>query len=83
MLMSKMSVQPILPITVLVREIKDAACQRRGDGDGVARCEETFNLFDVTCKQHHRTALNPILNGTKKATLTVRVNEALEKSTEF
>ena len=26
----------------------------------------TFDLFDVTCKQHHRIAFNPFLNGTKK-----------------
>ena len=25
----------------------------------------TFDLFDVTCEQHLRTALNPFLNGTK------------------
>ena len=25
----------------------------------------TFDLFDIMCKQHHRTALNPFLNGTK------------------
>ena len=25
----------------------------------------TFDVFDVMCKQHHRTALNRILNGTK------------------
>ena len=24
-----------------------------------------FDLFDVTCKQHHRTTLNPFLNGAK------------------
>ena len=35
-----------------------------------------FDLFDVTCKQHHRPASNPFLNGTKTVTLTVRVNEA-------
>ena len=35
----------------------------------------TLNLFNVMCKQHHRTALvNPFLNGTKTVTLTVRVN---------
>ena len=28
-------------------------------------------------KQHHRNALNPFLNGTKTATLTVRVNDSL------
>ena len=25
----------------------------------------TFDLFNVMCKQHHTTALNPFLNGTK------------------
>ena len=25
----------------------------------------TFNLFDVTCEKHRRTALNPFLYGTK------------------
>ena len=25
----------------------------------------TFDLFNIMCKQHHRTALNPFLNGTK------------------
>ena len=33
------------------------------------RCHHFFerhlDLFNVTCKQHHRTALNPILNGMK------------------
>ena len=24
----------------------------------------TFDLFDITCKQHPKTALNPFLNGT-------------------
>ena len=27
----------------------------------------TFDLFDVTCKQYHGTALNPFLNGTKNS----------------
>ena len=36
----------------------------------------TFGLFDVMCKLHHRTALNPFLKGTKKVTLTVSVNKA-------
>ena len=36
----------------------------------------TFDLFDVMSKQHHGSALNSFLNGTKKAvTLTVCVNE--------
>ena len=35
----------------------------------------TFDLFNVICKQHHRAALNPFLNGTKTVTLTVCVNE--------
>ena len=26
----------------------------------------TIDPFNVTCKQHHRTALNPFLNNTKK-----------------
>ena len=26
---------------------------------------DTFDLFGITCKQHHRTAVNPILNGAK------------------
>ena len=34
----------------------------------------TFDLFNVLCIQHHRIALNPFLNGTKKVTLTVRVD---------
>ena len=67
-----MSVQPILPITGLVRKIKGAAHQCYGDGDGVVRCEETFNLFDITCKQHYRTALNTNLNGTKQGDIDVR-----------
>ena len=35
----------------------------------------TFDVFDVTCIQHHRNPLNPFLNGTKTVTLTVRVKE--------
>ena len=35
----------------------------------------TFNLFNVTCKQHCKTKLNPFLNGTKTVTLTVNVND--------
>ena len=53
-------------ITVSVSKIKGAARQCYGDGVGVVRCDLTFNLFDVTCKQRHRTSLNPNLNGTKK-----------------
>ena len=36
-----------------------------------------FDLFDVMSKQHHGSALNSFLNGTKKkaVTLTVCVNE--------
>ena len=37
----------------------------------------TFDLSDVTYKQRHWTVLNPFLNGTKTATLMVRVNKAL------
>ena len=37
----------------------------------------SFNLFNVMCKQRHRTILNLILNGTKKVTVAVRFNEAL------
>ena len=35
----------------------------------------TFVIFNVMRKQHHETALNPFLNGTKTVTLTARVNE--------
>ena len=34
-------------------------------------CEWHFDLFDVTCKQNHKTALNPLLNSTWKLSLTV------------
>ena len=37
-----MGVQPILPVTVPVKKIKDAARQCYGDGDGVVRCEQTL-----------------------------------------
>ena len=37
----------------------------------------TFDIFNVMCKQHHRTALNPFLKRKKTVTLTARVNEAL------
>ena len=63
--------QPILPVTVPVSKIKDAACQRCGDGDGSFGVSGTFNIFDVTYKQRRRTALNPILNGTKKGDIYV------------
>ena len=36
-----MGMQPILPITVLVKKTKGAAHQR--DGDGVIRCEHTLS----------------------------------------
>ena len=35
--------QPILPVTLLVKKIKGAARQHHGDGDGVVWCEKTFN----------------------------------------
>ena len=38
---------------------------------------EIIDLFDVTCKQHHMSALNPFLNGTKTVMLTVCVNRPL------
>ena len=30
---------------------------------------DTFDLFNVMCKQHHRTAFNPILNGKKNSNI--------------
>ena len=27
----------------------------------------TFDIFEIECKQHNRTALNPFLNGTKNS----------------
>ena len=41
--MGKMGMQPILPVTVLVKKIKGAAHQCYGHGDGVVRCEQTFS----------------------------------------
>ena len=40
-----------------------------------ASVNSTFDLFDLMCKKHHRTALNPFLNGTKNG--VKRVNIAL------
>ena len=37
----------------------------------------TFDLFNIMCKQHHRTAIGPILKPDKKVALTVCLNEAL------
>ena len=42
--MGTMGMQPILPFTVPVKKIKDAARQRYIEGDGVAWCEQTFRL---------------------------------------
>ena len=39
-----MGMQPILPITMLVKKIKSAARQCYGDGAGDVRCEQTLNL---------------------------------------
>ena len=39
--------------------------------------ERHLDLFDVICKQHHRTAFNPFLTGTTMVILTVRVNKPL------
>ena len=36
----------------------------------------TFDLFNLMCKLHHMTALNPFLNGIETVTLVVCVNEA-------
>ena len=36
-----------------------------------------FDLFNDRYKQHHRTALNPYINGSKTVTLAVRVNKAI------
>ena len=36
----------------------------------------TFDPFDVMCQLYHKTVKNPFLNGTKRVTLIVRVNEA-------
>ena len=38
-----MGMQPILPVTVPVKNIKGAACQRYGDGDAIDWCEWDFN----------------------------------------
>ena len=38
----------------------------------------TFDLFDVMCKQHNRTALNPFFTIQKTVTLTVCVNGPLK-----
>ena len=35
----------------------------------------TFDLFSIVCKQHHRTALSPFLNGTETVILMVRVKK--------
>ena len=39
-----MGIQPILPITVTVKKIKDAAHKCYGDGDGVVLCERAFKV---------------------------------------
>ena len=41
-LMGKMCMQPILPVTVLIKKIKGAARQRYGDSDGVRWGEQAF-----------------------------------------
>ena len=35
----------------------------------------TFDLYDVRCEQHRRTAWNPFLNNAKRVTLPTRINE--------
>ena len=46
MLMGKMGMQPILPVTVPIKKIKGVTnqCYGDGDGDGVVRCEQTCLL---------------------------------------
>ena len=41
---------------------------------GMKKPYSTF-LFNVMCNQHHATALNPFLNGTKTVALTLCVNK--------
>ena len=43
MLMAKMGMQPILPVTVPIKKIKGDFSKCYGDGDGVIRCEQTLN----------------------------------------
>ena len=38
----------------------------------------TFDLFDVSCKQHHRTALNPISNGTENGDINSTCKRGLK-----
>ena len=42
-----MGMQPILTITVPVKQIKDAAAQRYDDGEGVVWCEQTLNQLTL------------------------------------
>ena len=40
-------------------------CQVSRTANVTVSVSGTFDLFNVTCKQHHRNALNTFLNGTK------------------
>ena len=62
-LMGKIGMQPILPITVPVKKIKGATRQCFGDGDGVIRCEQAFQLVrpdgqtqNLTCPNENQIA---------------------------
>ena len=46
-----MGMQPILPMTVPIKKIKDAALQDYGDGDGVVWCEQTFTCYTHTTEK--------------------------------
>ena len=59
MLMAKMDIQPILPVTVHTQKIKVAAHQRCSDDDGVIRCEQTLNMtmkssLRITVRDHRK-----------------------------
>ena len=39
----------------------------------------TFDLFDVMCKQRHRTVLNPFFNGMKNGDIDGNCKRSLKK----
>ena len=59
MLMAKMDIQPILPVTVHTKKIKVAAYQCCSDNDGVVPCEQTLNMtmkssLRITVRDHRK-----------------------------
>ena len=70
----------IHPAEDLAFGVGDSLCKSKGSFTRTvnvnAFVSDTFDLFNVMCEQHHRTVLNPFLNGTKIETLIVHGNES-------